>query len=90
MVSLFVCQQGIQSEEMATWRIYSRAIDGRNSFVVKKYNDFPGVAKKINILLSDDSKRDNMALNAREDVINEYSIDEQMNQFEVLIRKILN
>ncbi len=66
------------------------AVDGRNSFVIKKYNDFLGFAKKINILLSDNLKRNKMASNAREDVLKEYSIDEQMNQFEVLIRKILS
>jgi len=66
------------------------ALDGVNSFVVKEYNDFSNFADRINILLSDNTKRNKMALLGRENAVNEYSINTQMNQFNLLINKILD
>ena len=66
------------------------AIDRENSFVIKKYDDIQSFSEKINILLIDDVKRNNMAQLGREIVVSEYSTGTQVNQFNLILRRIFN
>ena len=65
------------------------ALDGFNSFVINDYNDIRNFSEKINILLSDETLRNKMALNGRKHVLKEYAIDVQMNQFDLIIKNLM-
>ncbi len=66
------------------------AFDNINSFVVREYDDLLSFADKVNTLLSDNVKRNKMAEAARNNVVAEYSIETQMKQFDLLLKKIFN